>query len=98
MNFLSQDPIGRLRRALAEAFSQRQANEAARTKPSKRKPLGVAETGPDAAAKYRLRHPLAAGKLRQAMRAARIEAGLRPLKFDVPGKRERKLMSKLAQH
>lgn len=91
-------PFGRLhwlRMVLAQAYQMRLAAEAARAKPSKRTPLGDAETGPAAAAKYRARHPH--GGLRQFQRAARIEAGLRPLKFDVPGKRERAVARKLAK-
>lgn len=48
-------------------------------------------TGPDAATEYRLRHPPRAnGGLRQFMRADRIENGLRPLKYRVESKAERK--------
>jgi hypothetical protein len=54
-------------------------------KTSKHRPFADADTGPDAATKYGLRHPRG---LRQLQRRLRIEAGKRPLKFDVPGKRE----------
>jgi hypothetical protein len=86
-----------MRAAAVSAFAVMQAMEAQRlAKPSKRHPVEDSATGPEAAAKYRQRHPPGAMKLRQAMRAARIEAGDRPLKFDVPGKRERKVAARCA--
>ena len=61
---------------------------------SKRHPLGDARTGPEAAAIYLARHPGIG--LRQVGRFLRIEAGLRPLQYDVPGKREIKTGARIA--
>lgn len=58
----------------------------------KRRPYLDPATGAEAAMKYLGRKRLNRGSsstLRKVQRAMRIEAGLRPLTFDVPGKRER---------
>jgi len=68
-------------------------NARSQIKPPKHRALLAFETGPAAAATYRLKHPRG---LRQLQRYLRIEAGLRPLKFEVLGKRERKAAHKLA--
>lgn len=66
------------------------------TRESKRHPTADAATGPDAAADYRVRHIRGNSSLRKMMRLKRIEAGKRPLKYDVPGKRERKIALRAA--
>lgn len=58
----------------------------------KRRPSHVDETGIEAAAKYLARKRLHRGSgstLRKVQRSMRIEAGLRPLTYEVLGKRER---------
>ncbi|MBV8661480.1 MAG: hypothetical protein JO107_00125 [Hyphomicrobiales bacterium] len=92
------DPVASLRRFLQDAFAAKQAAAARGERISKRRPLGIADTGLEAASKYRFRHPGSASKassLRKLDRANRIERGDRPLKFDVPGKRERKVAAQL---
>ena len=76
---------------IRSAFSAK--NAATGSDVSKHRPFGELETGPEASAKYALRHPRG---LSQLQRRLRIEAGLRPLKFDVPGKRERRCAAKCA--
>jgi hypothetical protein len=66
-------------------------NFSAPAKASKHRAAADEDTGPAASGKYRLKHPRG---LQQGMRAARIAAGQRPLKYDVPGKRERKILAK----
>ena len=67
---------------------------------SKRHPAGDDATGPGAAAEYRRRHPIRgvgiANTARRLRRAARIEAGEAPLQYGVPGKREQKVLARLA--
>lgn len=76
-----------------QAFSARMASQEGRVKPSKRKPVGDDRTGPGMAAEYRLKHN--GEGLIQLSRYLRIGAGLRPFKFDVPGKRERTIARKI---
>jgi hypothetical protein len=71
-----------------QAFLARTALPA---KTSKHRPIGESDTGAEASAKYALRHPRG---LRQLQRRFRIANGLRPLKFDVPGKREKRCADK----
>jgi len=54
-------------------------------KSSKHRPVADLDTGPEAAAIYKLRHPRG---LRQLQLYLRILAGKRPLKFAVEGKRK----------
>lgn len=61
------------------------------SKTSKHRPIGESDTGNEAATKYALRHPRG---LRQLQRCFRIMDGKRPLRFDVPGKRERRCAEK----
>lgn len=58
----------------------------------KRRPSQIWEVGPEAAMKYRARKRMSRGcgsTLKKTARALRIEAGVRPLKYEVLGKRER---------
>ncbi len=71
------------------AFFRR--NAASLTKTSKHRASADNDTGPEAARKYRLKHPRG---LNQIQRFLRIEAEKRPLKFEVLGKRERHVLSK----
>ena len=57
----------------------------------KRRPFADEDTGPGAAGEYRLKHPRG---IRQLCRMQRIAAGLRPLKYEVLGKRERAVARK----
>lgn len=60
---------------------------------SKRHPLLDSRTGPEAAEVYRAKHPRLG--YRQFSRYLRIMAGLRPLIYDVPTRRERKTIARI---
>ena len=77
-------------RSLFRAKCDASAFEEMQRKPKHK--AAEAETGIEAAAKYRLRHPRMG--INQLRRYHAIEVGLRPLRYDVLGKRERKVMEK----
>jgi hypothetical protein len=87
--------IAQLRALIQTAFLNQRAAEALRHPTSRRN--SDDSTGMEAAGKYRLRKRFEAGRassVHKLDRAARIEAGLRPLTFDLPTKRERKIAAK----
>ena len=87
-----------LRMYFQQAFHTRMMRDE-RGEISKRRPIADLAVGLEAATKYRGKHPgfNRVGSLKKVSRALRIEAGLRPFKFDVMGKRERKVMRRMQQ-
>lgn len=78
---------------VSDAYA-RQSIIPANARVSKRHPLGENRTGPEAAHDYEIVHVRSNTSIRKRIRVARIAAGERPLKYDVPGKREMKLLKK----
>lgn len=90
------DLVGKIR----AAWFGRQLAASFATKPNRKYAPGSTETGPEAAEKYRNRRKYHAGhgsSLRKLQREFRIEAGERPLKFDVLGPREAKIVARAAK-
>jgi hypothetical protein len=64
---------------------------------SKRFPNECLDTGPEAATKYRLKHPAIIDRvssIHKLQRASRIELRLRPLNYGIPTRRERRIIAK----